>query len=615
MTGRRLRVVAVLALSAAIALPAAAEDDLALRLVVAASDAERDRLLSEAGATPSAEIVLAVVAQAREARLQGRVPEPVGALEHARELALRAGDDLAFAAAANELGVVHRHASRIPQARESHDLALAACGADPRCLVTAYDGLARVSRGDDAERQAFAEQAKAAADASGDAGLVAEATAELGLAFEVRGDYVRAAALLREGRVAAERSGDALLVAIADAHLGRFHRLRRETDESLEASARAHEVFTRRGYRALAGQAANNIGICHTMRGNFTAGMYWLQQALDVAQALGNRADIANGLNNIGIIHRRQLDPDLALEHFRRALAIREELGLTADVAGSLNNISNVERDRGDHRAALATAQRSLALAEASGNQGEIANILDNIGLTYRDLDEHGSAVRAYERSLELRRRMGDRGGEAGTLRGLAQVHVEEGRHALALDVARQALAHARGTGQRELVMLSLRTAALALQRSGDLAGARAHLDEALAVLEAIRADVVGGAEVQQRFFQDAVATYLAMVDVQLALADPGAALEFAERAKGRVLWDLLRGSRAATSRGMTADERAQEAALRSVWPSSARRRRAPTVSRAAARPPGASAPIWRPRVEPARSSRRACSPRVPSSR
>jgi CHAT domain-containing protein len=53
------------------------------------------------------------------------------------------------------------------------------------------------------------------------------------------------------------------------------------------------------------------------------------------------------------------------------------------------------------------------------------------------------------------------------------------------------------------------------------------------------------------------------MVDVQVALADPGAALEFADRAKGRVLWDLLRGSRAATSRGMTADERAQEAALR----------------------------------------------------
>jgi hypothetical protein len=30
------------------------------------------------------------------------------------------------------------------------------------------------------------------------------------------------------------------------------------------------------------------------------------------------------------------------------------------------------------------------------------------------------------------------------------------------------------------------------------------------------------------------------------------AALEFAERAKGRVLWDLLRGSGAAAARGMT---------------------------------------------------------------
>lgn len=556
-------VAAVLALTAALARPAAADDALALRLVLAPSDEERERLLSEAGVPGSADLVFAVVAQAREARLLGRVPEPVEALEHARHLALRAGADLAFAAASNELGSVQRSAGRVAEARESHELALAACGADLRCLVAAYSGLARSSRGDDAERQAFAEQAQAAADASGDAGLVAEAVAERGLALETRGDHVRAEELLREGRAAAVRSGDPLLVAIADAHLGRFHRLRRETGVAIEELTRAHDVFTRRGYRGLAAQAANNLGICHTMRGNFTAGMYWLQQALDVAQELGNRVDVANGLNNIGIIHRRQRDTDLALDHFRRALAIREELGLTADVAGSLNNLSNVERDRGDYRAALATAQRSLALAEASGNQGEIANILDNIGLTYRDLEEHAQAVRAYERSLELRRRRGDRGGEAGTLRGLAQVHVEEGRHVLALDVAQQALALARETGQRELVMLSLRTAALALQRSGDLAGARSRLDEALAVLEAIRADVVGGAEVQQRYFEDAVATYLAMVNVQVALAEPSAALEFAERAKGRVLWDLLRGSRAARSRGMTAEERAQEAALR----------------------------------------------------
>jgi CHAT domain-containing protein/tetratricopeptide (TPR) repeat protein len=558
------RVAAALVLSTAIARPAAAADgDLALRLVLAPSDAERERLLSEAGAAPSAEIVLAVVEQAREARLQARVPEPVGALEHARALALRVGDDLAFAAAANELGTVHQSAGRLAEAREAHQQALAVCGEDARCAVAAHTGLARASRGNDAERMAAAERAKAAADASGDPALLAETADELGLAFETRGDYVRAEALLEEGRAAAERSNDAFRLALADAHLGRFHRLRRETGPALQELARAHAAFAQRGYRALAGQAANNIGICHTMRGNFTAGMYWVQQGLDVAQALGNRVETANGLNNIGIIHRRQRDTDLALDYFNRALAIREELGLSADVAGSLNNISNVQRDRGDHRAAVATAQRSLALAEEAGNQGELSNILDNIGLTYRDLGEYGPAVQAYERSLALRRRMGDRGGEAGTLRGLAQVLVARGEYTSAQEMAERALALARETGQRELVMLSLRTAALALKGRGELEAARSRLAEALEVLEAVRADVVGGTEVQQRFFEDAVATYVSMVDVQIALADPVAALEFAERAKGRVLWDLLRGSGAAVARGMTADERAQEAELR----------------------------------------------------
>lgn len=586
---RRTRVVLALALGACPAPPARATDPapLPVRLLTASSDAERERILTDAGAAPSAGLARAVVAEAREARLQGRAAEPVAALAHAREMALRAGDDLAFAAAANELGVVHTAAGRTADARESHELALAACGADARCRVTAQVGLARASRGDDAERTAFAARARADADASGEAALVAEAAGEQGLAAESRNDYPLAEALLLEGRAAAARSGDELVLALADAQLGRFHRLRRETGTALGELTPAHAVFVRRGYRALAGQAANNVGICHAQRGNFTAGMYWFQQAHDAAEALGNRADAANALNNIGIIHRRQLDPDLALEHFRRALAIREELGLTADIPGSLNNISNVERDRGDYRASLATSERALALAEAAGGQAEIANVLDNIGLTRRDLGELDESVRAYERALELRRRMKDRGGEASTLRGLAQVHVEAGRHAAAAEVAERAIALARETGQREQVMLGLRTAALAQHGRGDLDGARARLVEALAVLEEIRADVVGGEEVQQRFFEDATMTYLAMVAVQVALGDPAAALEFAERAKGRVLWDLLRGGRAAVSRGMTPEERAQEAALRTrvaeLSAQAARAARAPDGGAAAA--------------------------------
>jgi hypothetical protein len=70
-----LRCAAALALSAALGSPAGTADEgLALRLALAPSDADRERLLSEAGVPPSADLVLALVAQAHEARPPGRVP-------------------------------------------------------------------------------------------------------------------------------------------------------------------------------------------------------------------------------------------------------------------------------------------------------------------------------------------------------------------------------------------------------------------------------------------------------------------------------------------------------------------------------------------------------------
>jgi hypothetical protein len=63
---------------------------------------------------------------------------------------------------------------------------------------------------------------------------------------------------------------------------------------------------------------------------------------------------------------------------------------------------------------------------------------------------------------------------------------------------------------------------------------ARLAFEEAIAVIETMRVQVAGGEQAQQRFFEDKLSPYHAMVDLLVARNNPTQALLFAERAKAR---------------------------------------------------------------------------------
>ena len=59
----------------------------------------------------------------------------------------------------------------------------------------------------------------------------------------------------------------------------------------------------------------------------------------------------------------------------------------------------------------------------------------------------------------------------------------------------------------------------------------------------------------QQRFFENKIAPYQAMVQLSLAQNNHAEALIYAERAKGRVLLDVLNSGRDDVTKGMTTEE------------------------------------------------------------
>lgn len=509
----------------------------------------------------------ALVERAQALTREGRFEAALELLEAAGQAAAQAGDVAAQGAAASARSEVRLRQGRYDLALEAGQQALDLCrpAGERQCVATALLGLARAQHGRyqlEATRE-LAQQALAASEELEAHALVAGALAELAWVLAEQGDYTGAEERSLKALEAAERSGDPARQAGVLVGLGRQARLQGETGVSLAYMQQALTLFEQAGDRTGAARTANNIGIAHSLRGEFDQAMRAFRQGVAVFQELGQREDVADGLNNIGIVYRRQGQLDLALEHFRQSLALREELGDKLGQAGSHNNIALVRQNREDFAGALESLGRALALAEELGNRDETANVLTNIGVTYRLQGDPARALDYYTRTLRLREELQDRGGQANVLRSLAILHELEGQPARALELAERSIALARETGLREVLADALATAGGALQALDRPEEARRALEESAAVVEDLRQRVAGGGEPQQRLLQIMFSPYARMVDLLAAQGDAPGALAWAERGKGRVLFDLLRAGRVEIGRRLSPDERAREGQLR----------------------------------------------------
>jgi CHAT domain-containing protein len=158
---------------------------------------------------------------------------------------------------------------------------------------------------------------------------------------------------------------------------------------------------------------------------------------------------------------------------------------------------------------------------------------------------------------------LGKKSGIAGALKSIGTVHYLQGNYAQALEFAERAVILARTIGESETLWESLVTASGAYRQLNKPGEARKALDEAITIIEMLRTQVAGGEEEQQRFFASKVSPYHAMIDLLTREGRPAEALTFAERAKARVLLDVLQTGRVNVSKALTGNEQEQEHRLR----------------------------------------------------
>jgi CHAT domain-containing protein/Tfp pilus assembly protein PilF len=541
--------------------------DLAAALVRASSEEARAELLASHTHLAGPDLTKALVAEGDRRRETGAPAEALAAYQLAKTLSERSGDAAALALALRSLGHLHRIQGRLDESLQAlqRSLELSTAGGDQVGVAQALNGIANVYnlRGD---YDNALEHYQRTLDISEQLGLkpgIAAASQNIGSVLSQRGEHERALEHYRRAVALHEEQGNKGNVAFGLTLIGYTYLEQGDLVQAEEYYRKSLALREAVGAREGLALTLDHIGALYQLQGRYRLALAHYERALAINQAVGARGQEATNWANIGIVHR--LQGNLAQAHacFERALALHREMGSKVHVADTLRSIGTLERIEGRYAEALGHFQQSLSLREELKSPNGIAAALQSLGDVHLLLGAHAEALDDYGKSLSLAEMTGQAPLVAEVRHGIARVRLTERRYAEAAEEAERAAAMSREMGLPDVLWPTLVTAGRAHRAQGADARAREAFAEAIATIEGLRQDVSGGEAQAERFFEDKLAAYHEMVDLLVAEGDRAAAFAHAERARARVLADVMAHGRTEVTRAMTPAEREEEARLR----------------------------------------------------
>jgi CHAT domain-containing protein/tetratricopeptide (TPR) repeat protein len=495
-----------------------ASDDLAEALVQAQTDAEREKLLDSRKDLVTAELAQALIVHSTLLLRQNRRPQALPVIGIAERIAEQTGDKTTLGRAHMSFALIYRSEGKYNQALEGYARALASFEAVEFTagIALALNNLSAVHM---------------------DQGNYTQAVG-----------YAEKSLAMSEGQPAAR---PLLNLGILNMILGNYD-LALEFFGKLESGGHTREkdMDARRLY---------GIAQVYDSLGNFGEAMAYYLRSMALFEALGERANVASVLNAIGNIHDSQDNYAQALDYYQKSLALKEALNLKTRIGPTLNNLGNVHRKQGQFEKALEYYRRSLAIGEAQRARSDMGIALSGIGLVHRSKGELNEALAYLQKSLVIREGTGDRQAMGYVLNGMSEVYQEQGRYAQALETAQRAVALGEQIGSREILWKASLRAGIAHRSLDQPEQARRAVEQAIAAIESLRGQVAGGEQEQQKFFESRTSPYHAMVQLLADQDKPDEALAFAERAKSRVLLDVLQAGQIDVAKAMTPQEREKE--------------------------------------------------------
>ena len=400
---------------------------------------------------------------------------------------------------------------------------------------------------------------RSVAERLGDEQSVAFAINNLGINYYSRGEYQRAQELFEQYGSLPLVKNDRAMTARAFNNLGTIKRFFGDNAGALDYYQQSLRLAQEAGDKKIQSNALNNIGVIYRDLGNYARALEYFEKSLTLGEAQGDKAGISLAVNNIGTVHGTQGNHEQALEYFQRALKLGQAADDKGIIANALNNIGLTYHKNLDYPRALEYYQQSLAVREQLKDNRGAALTLNNIGLLHREQGDNKKALEYYQQSLAIREKLDDQTGMAYVLNHIGYLHYLEGDYSEALQYSKRILDIATRLASPELLWIGY-------ELDGRAQTGLAHFDEAekaltnsINTIEKTRFLVGGGELARQRFFEDKLPPYMAMVELALKRNRPADALTYGELAKARTLLDVLRNGRIPINKAMSLEEQEKE--------------------------------------------------------
>ena len=372
------------------------------------------------------------------------------------------------------------------------------------------------------------------------------------------GDYARAGRLMDFLEAWSHEHNDKLGLVQAQWGRANIAGSQGNNQAALAGFEACQRFFTELGDKERIAAATVGASIVHLQLGNYRRAMEGFRRAHAMFELLHDKEGITNTLNSIGSTFNDQGMRDNALEYWQRALASAGDDASWQTIL--FNNLATVYHARDDDVRAIDYVRRALALAEKTGEKGRIAVSHDALGDLLCKANKLDEAQAEYEAAYKLGEEIGDLRRQFSACSSLAAVAWKRGQeNALAtLVIAARAEGFARQTSEPAHLWEILTFTGRVKRVLGYPAEARAALEEAVAIIEESRGRLSLGDEGAVVFLEDKVEPFQELVALLVDEKKPGDALRMAERAKARVLIEVLRSARIDPQRYLTEPERAR---------------------------------------------------------
>ena len=322
-------------------------------------------------------------------------------------------------------------------------------------------------------------------------------------------------------------------------------------------------------YQDLNGQGSNYnfylagvyaaLGKVYPETGEYARALSYLNKALSIARLSFDQDTIANILNSIGFLYMEQEDYAQAKQQFDQSLKIYLAENNQVEASRVLLNLGVIEQRQAHYEEALTQFKLSLQAAKATQISDVQIAAGEGIGVVLTAKKDLVGALKILDESLALAKQTKNKTREIELLWRSAETFYEIGDYAQAVTYAKSAVALARASSLPKLSYLATTTLGQSYAAEEKPELATQTLKQAVDQLEEIREQVAGTEIESQLFLENKVASYHSLVDLLIKQDKPLEALLFAERAKGRVLLDVMSAGRSEVDKMLTPAQR-QEA-------------------------------------------------------